>query len=275
MHSVLTAVQLLWVNLIMDTFAALALATDPPTEKILDRKPQPKSAPLVTTNMWKMIIGQAIFQLIVTLILYFAGAKILGYDPENDDQMLELNTMVFNTFVWMQIFNEFNNRRLDNKFNILEGVHRNIFFICINCIMVGAQIAIIFVGGAAFEITPLDGVQWAICVIVAAFCLPWAVLVRLFPDALFGKISKTVGRPFVVTYEFLAKGFRKFGRMFKRKRDSPEEFPNIVISEGTIDHHDTNTKSNTDNDTEYPSINIHQPSDNPSIQVEDLERGRS
>src|SRR6187402_1467763 len=72
-ESVLTAVQLLWVNLIMDTFAALALATDPPTRSILNRKPEKKSAPLITLNMWKMIIGQAIFQLIVTLILNFAG----------------------------------------------------------------------------------------------------------------------------------------------------------------------------------------------------------
>lgn len=51
MKSVLKAVQLLWVNLIMDTFAALALATDPPTEKILDRPPQGKRAPLITTNV--------------------------------------------------------------------------------------------------------------------------------------------------------------------------------------------------------------------------------
>ncbi len=137
MHSVLTAVQLLWVNLIMDTLAALALATDPPTPKILNRPPQPKRAPIITINMWKMIIGQAIFQLIVTFVLYFAGADILGYETE--EKRLELDTMVFNTFVWMQIFNEFNNRRLDNKFNIFEGVQRNQFFIVINCIMVGAR----------------------------------------------------------------------------------------------------------------------------------------
>src|SRR5450756_680034 len=78
-QSVLTAVQLLWVNLIMDTFAALALATDPPTRNILNRKPQKKSAPLITLNMWKMIIGQAIFQLVVTFILNFGGETILSY----------------------------------------------------------------------------------------------------------------------------------------------------------------------------------------------------
>lgn len=71
--------------------------------------------------MWKMIIGQVIFQLVVTFILYFAGPEIFGYDRTNEDEMLQMDTIVFNIFVWMQIFNEFNSRRLDNKFNILEG----------------------------------------------------------------------------------------------------------------------------------------------------------
>ena len=104
-QSVLTAVQLLWVNLIMDTFAALALATDPPAPSILDRKPDPKSAPLITVNMWKMIIGQAIYQLVVTFVLFFAGASILSY--QSDHEKAQLSTLVFNTFVWMQIFNQY------------------------------------------------------------------------------------------------------------------------------------------------------------------------
>ena len=182
MHSVLSAVQLLWVNLIMDTFAALALATDAPTEKILDRKPTPKRAALITTNMWKMIIGQAIYQLTVTFVLYFAGSSILGYSKSNTLLQTELNTIVFNTFVWMQIFNEFNNRRLDNKLNIFEGVHRNAFFIIINIIMVAGQIMIIFVGGAAFQIKRIDGTQWAICILCALPCLLWAVVLRYIPD---------------------------------------------------------------------------------------------
>ncbi|KAK6499708.1 plasma membrane calcium [Arthrobotrys musiformis] len=180
MKPVLTAVQLLWVNLIMDTFAALALATDPPTPEILDRKPAGKKAPLITLRMWKMIIGQAIFQLAVTFTLYFGGAKILGYTTK--EQMDELDTIVFNTFVWMQIFNEFNNRRLDNKLNIFAGIHRNYFFIGINCIMIGGQVLIMYVGGAAFSITHISGSQWAICIVCAAVSLPWAVVIRLIPD---------------------------------------------------------------------------------------------
>lgn len=103
--SVLTAVQLLWVNLIMDTFAALALATDAPLPSILKRKPEPKSAPLITLTMWKMIIGQSIFQLVVTFILYFAGESILSYESSRERDQLQ--TVVFNTFVWMQIFNQY------------------------------------------------------------------------------------------------------------------------------------------------------------------------
>lgn len=181
--SVLSAVQLLWVNLIMDTFAALALATDAPTEKILDRKPVPKSAPLITVNMWKMIIGQAIYQLVVTFTLYFAGATILGYDfAAHPEQQVQLATMIFNTFVWMQIFNELNNRRLDNKFNIFEGIQKNYFFLVINAIMVGGQILIVFVGGTALQITSIDGVQWGVCLLCAAPCLGWAIVLRCIPD---------------------------------------------------------------------------------------------
>jgi len=200
-HSVLSAVQLLWVNLIMDTFAALALATDAPTEEILDRKPTPKRAPLITTNMWKLIIGQAIYQLVVTLVLYFAGATILKYDIVAEPLLqTELDTMVFNTFVWMQIFNEFNNRRLDNKFNIFEGVHRNYLFIIINALMVGGQVMIIYVGGAAFQIVRLNGTQWAICILCAIFCLPWAVVIRCIPDKYAALVFGVVGKAFMVIF---------------------------------------------------------------------------
>ncbi|KAI5251963.1 calcium-translocating P-type ATPase [Aureobasidium subglaciale] len=183
--SVLTAVQLLWVNLIMDTFAALALATDPPTRNIINRKPAPKSSPLITVNMWKMIFGQAIYQLVVTYILYFGqkrnGSGILGY--RDDDEREQLNATVFNTFVWMQIFNMFNNRRLDNKFNIFEGVQRNKFFCFIALIMIGGQVMIIFVGGRAFNVVRLTGEQWGISIGLGALSIPVGIIIRLIPDA--------------------------------------------------------------------------------------------
>ncbi|KAF9876798.1 calcium-translocating P-type ATPase [Colletotrichum karsti] len=225
MKPVLKAVQLLWVNLIMDTFAALALATDPPTEKILDRPPQGKKTALITINMWKMIVGQSIYQLVVTFVLYFSGGTILNYDLTDPDKKLELDTIVFNTFVWMQIFNEFNNRRLDNKFNIFEGVHRNTFFIAINFLMVGLQVAIIFIGSRAFQISPdgLDGTQWAISIVVASLCLPWAILVRLFPDEWFARVVGVLGLPFVSVYSKSAEVYSKVVGVFGgRKRADVE-----------------------------------------------------
>lgn len=103
--SVLTAGQLLWVNLIMDTFAALALATDPPTPSILQRRPEPKSAPLITVTMWKLYIGQSVYQLAVNLVTYFGGAKVLSYETPGERERLQ--STIFNTFVWMQIFNQY------------------------------------------------------------------------------------------------------------------------------------------------------------------------
>ncbi|KAH8697337.1 putative P-type calcium ATPase [Talaromyces proteolyticus] len=195
--SVLSAVQLLWVNLIMDTFAALALATDPPAESVLNRRPEPKSAPLITLTMWKMIIGQAIYQLVITLILNFAGRVIFSgtsvfENPATEEA--ELKTVVFNTFVWMQIFNQYNCRRLDNYFNIFEGMFRNYWFLGIQLIIIGGQILIIFVGGQAFSIQRLNGAQWAVSLVLGVISIPVAVIIRLIPDEFIRRLIPTFWR---------------------------------------------------------------------------------
>jgi len=219
MRPALRAVQLLWVNLIMDTLAALALATDPPTEKILDRPPQGKDKPLITTVMWKQITGQNIYKVTVIFVLYFAGGDILGYDLSNPDMQVELDTVIFNSFVWMQIFNIFNNRRLDNKLNVLEGIFRNFFFIGIVVLIIAMQVLIIFVGGRAFQIKPggIDGTQWAISIVTGFICIPWAMAIKQFPDEWFAAIARVVGKPFVVLYGWGCSGARKIKGVFKKK----------------------------------------------------------
>ena len=192
-RSVLNAVQLLWVNLIMDTFAALALATDPPNGSLLDRKPEPKTAPLINTTMWKMIIGQSVYQLVVAMVLYFAGPHFLHY-PDTEHR-----TLIFNTFVFMQIFKLVNSRRIDNKLNIFEGLHKNRLFMFIGFVMVAGQTLIIFVSGAAFGVTPLNGVQWAISLVLGFMSIPVGVLIRLVPDQAF----ETLRKPFLLLVQFL------------------------------------------------------------------------
>lgn len=71
--SPLTAVQMLWVNLIMDTFAALALATEPPDNSILLRQPQPSSTAITTKVMWRNVIGHSIYQIIVLILVIFVS----------------------------------------------------------------------------------------------------------------------------------------------------------------------------------------------------------
>lgn len=96
------ASQPLPTHSIMDTFAALALATDPASRTSLDRKPDRKTAPLLNPDMIKMILAQATYQTIVCFVLHFAGDRILGI-PGDDDGHLEKKALVFNVFVFCQI----------------------------------------------------------------------------------------------------------------------------------------------------------------------------
>ena len=101
--SPLTAVQMLWVNLIMDSMAALALATEPPTDKLLDRVPTKKTEYIVTTDMMFTILGQTIYQSIVLLVILFAGPAIFGIKSSHGhDEWTVSNgvhfTIFFNTF---------------------------------------------------------------------------------------------------------------------------------------------------------------------------------
>ncbi|KAM0331671.1 hypothetical protein ACHAQA_003350 [Verticillium albo-atrum] len=186
--SVLTAVQLLWVNLIMDTLAALALATDPPQKSVLLRKPERRNASIISTTMWKMILGQAVYQLAITFMLFYGYNHLdlvkneMNLSPERFEA--QVRTLVFNTFVWMQIFNQWNNRRLDNRFNIFEGLTKNYFFIAISSIMIGGQILIIFVGGAALSIAPdkQTPLMWGIAIVLGFLSIPFGIVIRLIPD---------------------------------------------------------------------------------------------
>ena len=110
----ISAVQLLWVNLIMDTLAALALATDPPTPSLLNRKPSKRSDPILSPDMIKMVLGQAIYQIAVCLLIYMQGPVWRGgQDISSYKDLLYLRgAYMFNTFVFCQIFNEVNARSI-------------------------------------------------------------------------------------------------------------------------------------------------------------------
>lgn len=97
----LTAVQLLWVNLIMDTLGALALATEPPYDELMTKAPVGRHGNFISMVMWRNIIGQAVYQLMVLSILQYKGKAILGLEGEGSTILL--NTMIFNAFVFCQV----------------------------------------------------------------------------------------------------------------------------------------------------------------------------
>ncbi|KAG1672246.1 hypothetical protein FOA52_002948 [Chlamydomonas sp. UWO 241] len=156
-ESPLSAVQMLWVNLIMDSLASLALATEAPTDAMLDQAPCSADQPLVSPTVLKHVGGQAVFQLTLLLGTVFAGEQLLGVDHETN------NTIVFNTFVIMQLFNQLNCRKVRDEPNVLEGVMRQPLFVAIVAAEAALQVAIVQAGGAAFQTVPLTPLQWSMC----------------------------------------------------------------------------------------------------------------
>lgn len=97
----LTAVQLLWVNMIMDTLGALALATEPPNDELMKRSPVGRTGNFISNAMWRNILGQSLYQFIVIWLLQSKGKSFFGL--YGDDSDLILNTLIFNAFVFCQV----------------------------------------------------------------------------------------------------------------------------------------------------------------------------
>lgn len=234
-------VQLLWVNLIMDIFASLGLATDLPSPDFLERKPEPRNAPIVSVTMWKMIIGQAIYQLAVIFTVHYAGQEI--FNPETQSEEERLQTLVFNIYVWMQFFNQHNCRRVDNKLDIwYQGVLRNPWFIGVQCLTLVGQFVIIFEGRKAFDTVPLTGVQWGWSILFGMLTIPLGALIRQVPDRyvsnMFGIVRRTflsLTRPLRTCYSCIIRR-RSRGRSAGRGRteEGDEEMRTVDdMSSGT------------------------------------------
>ncbi|KAG6002323.1 hypothetical protein E4U21_003238 [Claviceps maximensis] len=190
--SIFTVVQLLWINLIMDIFASLGLATDHPSPDFLKRNPEPRNAPIISITMWKMILGQALYQLAVVFVVHYAGWDI--FDPHTELEIEKLQTLVFNIYVWMQFFNQHNCRRVDNKLDIwYQGILRNPWFIGVQILTLVGQFVIIFKGGEAFDTFPLTGAQWGWTMLFGGFTIPLGALIRQIPDRHVASFFQQVG----------------------------------------------------------------------------------
>ncbi|KAJ8249622.1 hypothetical protein COCON_G00228380 [Conger conger] len=194
--SPLKAVQMLWVNLIMDTFASLALATEPPTESLLLRKPYGRNKPLISRTMMKNILGHAVYQLTIIFTLLFAGEQIFDIDNGRDVPLhappSEHYTIVFNTFVMMQLFNEINARKIHGERNVFEGIFNNPIFCSIVFGTFVIQVVIVQFGGKPFSCVGLSVEHWLWCVFLGMGCLLWGQLISTIPTSRL-KFLKTAG----------------------------------------------------------------------------------
>ncbi|XP_076955339.1 calcium-transporting ATPase 4, plasma membrane-type-like isoform X1 [Bidens hawaiensis] len=174
----LTAVQLLWVNLIMDTLGALALATEPPHDGLMKRPPVKRTDSFITKTMWRNIIGQSIYQMAVLFVLNFAGKPILKLHGENATAIL--NTFIFNTFVFCQVFNEINSRDID-KINIFRGMFSSWIFMGVMVATVVFQVIIVEFLGTFASTVPLDWQLWSLSIVIGLVSMPIAAVLKCIP----------------------------------------------------------------------------------------------
>ncbi|KAK4852667.1 hypothetical protein QYF36_025983 [Acer negundo] len=200
---------LFWVTLIMDTLGALTMATEPalaterPTDHQTHRPPVGRSVmlllilhvlmqscmysrdnhvlvqrePLITNIMWRNLLIQAIYQSSVLLALNFYGKSLLNLEHDTSDHVNKVkNTLIFNSFVICQIFNEFNARKPDEK-NIFAGITKNRLFMGTVALTVVLHILIIeFLGTVR-----LNWKHWIISVVIGFIGWPLAFLGKFIP----------------------------------------------------------------------------------------------
>lgn len=123
----------------MDTFAAFALATEPPIDSVLKGPPFKEDTHVLTTTMWRQILGITFWNVIVMLLVILIGPHLAGYEYKfttspNDSNKegqakLKHMTIIFTTFVFLQLFNEINCRKIDRRdFNVFENILANPYF---------------------------------------------------------------------------------------------------------------------------------------------------
>lgn len=111
----LRAIQLLWINMIMDSMAALALGTEKPTRELLRNKPEGRETNLITRIMIRNMVAYAFIELVMLIGFLLFAPRFLDITPGKDIQGPSIHyTMLFNTFVFCQIFNEINSRKVGN-----------------------------------------------------------------------------------------------------------------------------------------------------------------
>jgi Ca2+-transporting ATPase len=163
-ESPLKTIQLLWVNLIMDSLGALALATRAPSEALLLRPPYGESDGLISNVLLRNIIGSVTYQLAVMLLAMFGAHTVFGLE----DNSRMVSTFVFNTFVFMQVFNLINARVAGQDMSVLDGILTNPYFIVIFFSIAIMHVILSHFASSAFQTDKVDFKFWGYSVAFGA-----------------------------------------------------------------------------------------------------------
>ena len=260
--SPLNAIQMLWVNLIMDSFASLALATEKPNNKLLERKPYKRDSSILTPFMKANILSQGIFQILILLFIIFKGDKLFGVNSDRELEHYEWNkehgyhfTIFFDVFVFLQVFNSINARKLNQKeINIFEGIKDNIYYILVQSFIVLGQIILVTFGGRAVRTQPLSIFQHFVCALIASLSLGVGYCVKMIPFDMTEKIVKTKEEIDLENEEEKIKKIRNEKKLLKKKSKGPNLtlrkviIPNrnrqIIYNQIDIKNKNSNNKEN-------------------------------
>ena len=169
----LTVTQMLWVNLIMDTFAALALASIPPSESVMKEKPRKSTDFIITKSMRYYILGMGFAFLVLLMGMLF------WFNSEEGGMTTYRLTVFFTFFVMLQFWNLFNARVFGTSDSAFKGISKSYGMELIILAILGGQILIVQFGGAVFRTVPLDFMTWMTIVVSTSFVLWIGELVRL------------------------------------------------------------------------------------------------
>ncbi|MBD5558910.1 MAG: calcium-translocating P-type ATPase, PMCA-type [Clostridia bacterium] len=167
---VLTVIQLLLVNLAMDTLAAIAFGSEPALQEYMREKPIPRSEPIVTRQMFTAVLISAIYITIACLLVLFDPwfAQIFPADPAKP--LVYLRSAVFALFMMAITFNGFNART--EHINPFEHLERNRNFLIVMLVIFLLQFVFVTFGGVALDVDPLNARTWLICILMAFLVIP-------------------------------------------------------------------------------------------------------
>ncbi|MCE9529746.1 MAG: calcium-translocating P-type ATPase, PMCA-type [Planctomycetes bacterium] len=179
-----TVLQLLWINVIMDTFAAIALCSEPPRDGLMKARPKRRDENIVTPGMRSTILSTSIFYVVVMLTL-LVGLEEFGWfrgegpvSKEFKEMTLRQVAIFFTVYVFFQIWNQINCRSLTSDRGGWKGLFANPVFLSIAGLTLIGQIAIISLGGAIFEVEPLGVLDWLVIAAATSSVLVFAEVMR-------------------------------------------------------------------------------------------------